>query len=550
MDDKKSKVDLNIYLLKSGLTEYSKSIKETDKLKSEEIPLNGKNIGMLYIKQSHANLPKWTKFFDGVVSPKKFGINSSTGALLALEVEGRFFMLAFGQGRHLLNSEFIEMNFGFRVALNCVNENSLRSIDKVSFEAHPRQSREQSGKATELQYFMVDVERDLLRAVTGVPTDPYFGERISGMDAVKLSLDIDLSGLKGLLSRLLKEYQSNAYKKKGFAFVDHIGEVKDSILSDALDLELISKIKSSNLDKVWLSVPELVDWGQAVGFKYSLANNWPRVSDVRISDFMETLGEKKLDKAILMRRKIFCVDADDIPVVERPAYYYIYAEHTYQGKTYLLNNGKWYLVDLDFVTQINEYYNNVPRYSKALPIFEHEDKTEERYNKRVAKNNVQEFALLDRDNVHLPGAVSPVEPCDLYRRPREFIHVKRYGGSSLLSHLFNQGLVSGELFKMDKVFRELLNEKLPNSHKIQYVDTQPKQNEYKIVYAIISEYGEDLSIPFFSKITLHHAVNRLTAIGFKVEIAKIAVSDSAKKTKIYPPAHPKTKKPKKTLTPA
>ena len=62
------------------------------------------------------------------------------------------------------------------------------------------------------------------------------------------------------------------------------------------------------------------------------------------------------------------------------------------------------------------------------------------------------------------------------------------------------------------------------------------------MYAIISEYEEDLSIPFFSKISLRHAIHRLIAIGFKVEIAKIAVSDDAKLTKVYPAVQPKGKK--------
>lgn len=65
------------------------------------------------------------------------------------------------------------------------------------------------------------------------------------MDALKLSLQINLSGIKALLSRLLSEYQSNAYKTKGFAFVDHIGEVKDSSVAEALDHDLISRIKAS-----------------------------------------------------------------------------------------------------------------------------------------------------------------------------------------------------------------------------------------------------------------------------------------------------------------
>ena len=103
-------------------------------------------------------------------------------------------------------------------------------------------------------------------------------------------------------------------------------------------------MKVSKFDKIWLSVPELIDWDKAVGFKYALSKDSPRYYDVRIADFVETLGAKEIDKAILLRRKIFAVDRDDLPVIDRPAYCYIYAELAYQSKTYLLNNGKWYLI--------------------------------------------------------------------------------------------------------------------------------------------------------------------------------------------------------------
>lgn len=540
MDEKGKKTDLNILLLKTGLSDQSQFLKKAGDLRSEEIKIGKEQIGTLVFRKAHANPPRWAAFFSGVVETEQFGKNSSTGALLAVEVENRIFLLTFGQGRHLINSEYIETNFGLMVTLNCVDPNSLRSIDKSTLEAHPRQSREQSGQATELQYFGVDVERDLLRAVTGVPTDASYGERISGMDALKLTVDVDLSSLKGLLSKVLKMYKDDSYKTKGFAFVDHIGEVKDRALSQTLDLKLISNIKLSHLEKIWLAVPEIIDWDRVVGFKYSMSAKSGRVYDVSIQEFVETLGDKELDKHTLMTKKIYCVDADDAPVLDRPAYHFIYAELNHDGETYLLSNGTWYRVDHDFVSQVNKYYENVTKYKKALPIYD--DETEAEYNKRVAAQDKAEFVLLDKQNVYLPGRVSPVEPCDLYRWPREFIHVKRYGGSSLLSHLFNQGFVSGELFKMDRVYRKLLDKKLPKSHEIANVDAEPRPKEYKIVYAIVSEYGEELSLPFFSKISLRHVATRLMAMGFDVEIAKIGVSETKKKTKKIQPTHNKIKK--------
>jgi uncharacterized protein (TIGR04141 family) len=245
--EKIAKVDLNIYLLKAD-AESATAIKQKG-VKSVDIEIDAKLIGTLYVKQAHANSPKWARFFHDVVAINLFGKNSSTGALLAIDVEDRLFALSFGQGRHLLESEFIEMDFGLKVTLNLVNEHSLRSIDKASFEAHPRLSREQAGKATDLQYFMLDVERDLLRALTGKPVDHYYGERISGMDSVKLSLEMTLAESTALLRRLLKAYHDDEYKKKGFAFVDHIKYVRDTSLCDELDSVLINQLEAQPIEE-------------------------------------------------------------------------------------------------------------------------------------------------------------------------------------------------------------------------------------------------------------------------------------------------------------
>jgi uncharacterized protein (TIGR04141 family) len=533
MAELNTKTDLNIYLFKEG-------VKEADAVKSahvtqQKLQHGSKIIGTLWIKTNKSSKPRWARFFDEVLtSTNIFGKNSSTGAALITSASLRTFALAFGQGRHLLHVENVESNFGLRVTLNCVDENSLRSLDKASFEERPKQSREQTGKAAGLPSFVVDIERDLLRALTGKPIDPFYGERISGMDSVKLALEVQISELPKLLQKLLKDYEADTYKKKGFAFVDHVREVRDSGLIADLDQQLIGSINSGKTEKIWLTVPELVDWDRAVGFKYSQASSAPRFYDVKLSDFMGTLKGSDLQRATLSNRKIYCVDSDDVSLFEKPAYYYVYAEQVHNKHTYVLNNGKWYVIDKDFVSEVNAFYEKVPRYKAELPPFDESDNTEGDYNSRVAKSNPAEFALLDKNNVTLPGALAPVEPCDLYRKPKQFIHVKRYGGSSLLSHLFNQGTVAAELFKGDVRFRESVNKKLPDKHKLDEVQKVPGENEYTIVYAIISEYEEDLTVPFFSKITLRHAVNRLRSWGYSVELAKVPVTATKKVTQVVP----------------
>lgn len=59
---------------------------------------------------------------------------------------------------------------------------------------------------------------------------------------------------------------------------------------------------------------------------------------------------------------------------------------------------------------------------------------------------------MDAKVIYYGGGYSSIEVCDVLSKNGELIHVKRHNGSATLSHLFNQGLVSGELIREDRSF--------------------------------------------------------------------------------------------------
>ena len=530
------KIDFTVYLAKEEFRAAEEVLKPKSGSSEIRIDLNGHQFGSLFLMHSKSKIPPWAEFFIQMVDPEQIGYNQSAGALLTIRDQDRLFLLTFGQGRHLIRPECIETNFGLRSALNLLHPESIRSIDKSSLEALPKHAREQSGIAVGLQFFGIDIERDLLRAITGAPKHAELGLRIFGGDPVKISVDIGLQGLKPLLQTILGAYNDNSYKDGPFSWIDHIGEVKDKALAEQLDHELVIKLNGGALDHLWLCAPQLIDWDRVVGFKYSLGRRAFRYHDTRIDEWLKTLDQAHIDAQMLRRRKVRCVDSDDYTVFEDTVYRFIYAEIWHEGTTYILNAGKWYAVDKFYVERVEQEYKTIQSKAYERELLTYDDKTETAYNKRVAASNPSEFVLMDGDNISLPGTASPVEPCDLYRSGKEFVHVKRYGGSGILSHLFNQGLVSGELFQRDAEFRAKFNGKLSAADKMTSVEKMPDRDEYTVVYAIISEQEEGLTIPFFSKISLKHAVNRLEAFGFKVRLVKIPVSEARKKTMVCPPA--------------
>jgi uncharacterized protein (TIGR04141 family) len=379
-------------------------------------------------------------------------------------------------------------------------------------------------------FFGIDVERDLLKSVTGILKDRYsaLGARITGRDQVQFTASTSPKDVYRLLDVIIEAYSSDDYKDGAFVWVDHIGEVKDVELVSRLDGKLIARLLGRNLDKIWLSVPEVIDWERVLGFKYLIKRD-PVYYDVRIVELLDSIEEYgyRLNIDTLQKKMIYSVD-EELEVVKKwSAYCFIYAELYENGRYFILNNGKWYEVNKDYAQVIDEYYKAIPRSQIKLP--EYDDDSETDYNARVVSQNPDEYFLLDKKNIKISTSASPVEPCDIFKFPDIFIHVKRYGGSSVLSHLFYQGLVSGELFIREDEFKSELNKRIGGSLHKTYL--RNIEHRFSIIYAIISEYDEDLSIPLFSKISIKHAVSRLKALGYHIELAKISVSERKRKTR-------------------
>jgi uncharacterized protein (TIGR04141 family) len=140
--------------------------------------------------------------------------------------------------------------------------------------------------------------------------------------------------------------------------------------------------------------------------------------------------------------------------------------------------------------------------------------------KSVAAGN-NKFALMDRKEVMIGGGRSRVEFCDLYSNSKEIIHVKKYGGANLLSHLFSQALVSGNCFLFEPTFRTGVNKLLPQGFKLANPKDQPNAMEFEVCVAIMSRVKGPLELPFFSKVSLKHAAQNLRNLGYKVTKLKI-----------------------------
>lgn len=196
----------------------------------------------------------------------------------------------------------------------------------------------------------------------------------------------------------------------------------------------------------------------------------------------------------------------------------MYADINLERHQYILNDGKWYEVEQDYVRQVQQYYEDATL--SDIPMLDYAWKDEKEYNDNVCSEYPDRYCLMDRRNVRQGG--SPIEFCDIYSCDKQFIHVKKYNGSSVLSHLFFQGYVSAENF-FDLAYRKKANRLLGENFKVPETDTI-LASEYEVVLAIAKDNlveGERPDIPFFSKVSFRSVSSKLKHYGFKVSIRGI-----------------------------
>jgi uncharacterized protein (TIGR04141 family) len=523
--DKTKTNKLSIYLIKEDYSTPEDIFRNPGSIKNKVYSENE----IFYYGESHVNKPSWLKsfFVPSFVENIELFTSSSSGVYIFktnLKGKERIFAIAFGYGWQFIRPGICDERFGLITALNIIDPEKLRKIDKKSMVSAPKDTSEQLSKAGSIADFGIDIEQDLVRSVSGIPRNQeIFGKIVTGKDAFSLSVKVDQLKVKELIGLCHERYLSTDYKKD-FDWIDQISEVKDLKMLEKLNSQLVANLKNTSLDKTWMAVPEIVEWENITGFRYSAQGTETIYEDIFVKDFLNLLDDnKEITIDLLKQRDVFSINLTDQVKDIWSVYQCLYSEVEDEttGNTFLLSNGKWYQIEKDFCKLVTDNFSgSLSTSSFSLPDYNHEN--EGKYNEDVP-NLDNNFMSLDRKLISIGGKHNKIEFCDLLSKDKKIIHVKHYGQSSVLSHLFFQGLVSGELLLSDMKFRKKVMEKLTlNDFRFFKVASKPKASDFEIVYAIISSSSGSLDIPFFSKVSFKNAKNRLDSFGYNnVSLVKI-----------------------------
>ena len=512
---------LSIYLIKEGIVDPEKIIKNE---KANWGTFNIAESIKVYLRKNDAHIPRWVNgFFGDLLDGVQLA--SSTVACVVLvrvcinneEKEYRFFILSFGYGRALIDSEAIERRFGLKCVLNHVSADSIRQLRTTSVSGNARRNTEQMPKKSTIGEFSINVEQDLLNGITAVgDEDSLLPGSITGADSLSVTVPSHIESIESYLAEIYSLYKQDTYKNN-FSWIDQIAPVEDKTTIEKLEKEAICLLTRRD-PSLWFAVPEEIRWEEIAGFRYYKRQDL--ADDILTEDIFEIFNDSLSDFAELKNRRVFAVDNKTGEDSQSwPLNRCLYGEFSCEGNQYCISDGLWYQVSNDFAKEITDDYDSSDLCTLIFPDYVNV-KNEAEYNELLAGFD-QDYLLMDRNNIVFGGGRSQIELCDVLTKDNQLIHIKRYSGSSVISHLFNQGLVSMELIKSDRGFLEKANKKIEELSKSQEFQLSDLGNA-EVIYGIITKEKTKMpNLPFFSKVSFHYIKQRFQAMGVKVSLKAI-----------------------------
>lgn len=398
--------------------------------------------------------------------------------------------------------------FGLKTLLNSSPDNEFREMKLTDVTKECKSIEQKTTRNTSISEFDISYNTNIIKGVSGKITLFNLKVMIKGTDSIYMSIKDNHVSIKNLLIELYKNYNLMKYKEQ-FEWIDYIEEIKDKSIIEELNSMLIKSINAHS-NNTWLALPDDIDLFKVDKVAYIKKKNSCSDSDISLGKYLKTKASNITFNDI-KKDEILILDNDDNIIDKYKINDLLYSEMDYLDSTYIRENKLWYKTDENFKSEVENFYRNVLVSKINLPsnIF----RSEAEYNNSF--DNDENYYVLDRKIIQI-DMKDKFELCDLLSINNELIHIKKYGNSSHLSHLFMQGLRSARAIS-DKRHVNLINEKI-NKEEFKISNT----NEYTVVFAIISKVNNERpNIPFFAKSSFKLVADELTRYNFSFQIKSI-----------------------------
>lgn len=461
--------------------------------------------------------PNWAAALAEIVGGVHVSGGTSHRAIVFIQSQERWFALTFGYGYRSLDSAMCEDNFGFRVAMNCLNEDHIKSIGSHVLGHHSMKMDRTFSADGRLDDFGLGYYDEFIRRVNAKPIDTEFGARVDGADSLEIQRTHLPEDWDAFFASVMKYFESNLIHER-YNLFSRFTLVSDARTKNFLEEQLASDILAGVELELWpqfeRNVPEdlagyrfITDQGEE-----QITEDFPTIQQYRA---LYESRRAQINPTRLKRDRIQAIsEADEIlgswPIRTCIDYSYESQSQEQAARTYFLEGGRWIQAKHGYLNELNEALKSVYCAEFDLPAAA-QGAPEPEYNKALAR--ARDWALLDGDLVYPPGETA-IEICDLYNGDKQLIHVKRLKGSSFTSYVLQQVGNSCKLLGRLPDFSEEFARKLRDQSRDDWadeVDNPFNVRTHKPVIALMAKPGtrfpEDL--PLMLKLSIERLVKEV-----------------------------------------
>jgi uncharacterized protein (TIGR04141 family) len=477
-----------------------------------------------------------------------------------IEDQERFFAITFGTtGRFLLNTDYCEPAFGKHYAYNLLSSNpKYKAQSYTEINLDEKKLKSEQSKANGKVEVLRGVRAFIPKALTVTNGERQICSFLGAHICVSNKFAFETIG--ETCRKYLEIAEKDTYKTK-YAHVDYFTPLEHQ--------ETINKVFIESFKNCHFEAPFEIErpsgFQELYEFKLTSRSSWgkhfPSLKreykdfSCLADDLKKLVSCQPSVEALKNLRllKITATNDSNQPLARWRADQLITTTVNYMAKTYWIEGGEIFKVHKNFIGWVNERLdrlfwrrenfgngptNILPEDSslRSLTPFNITDTkkkygkdvlSENAYNERMAKENPTNLFLFDCATIKVkddPHPKSRVEPCDLFTKEGDLVHLKRWSqGSSSISYLVTQGLSSANLFLIDKNYREEFSKMLSTNSNFDSARKKLEKNNFRVVLGFIHPNNNIIpsGLPFNAKMELLRGLSELEKIGLEGLIISI-----------------------------
>lgn len=519
-------IPMSIFLLKQGrVADFEKEVYETAEVVHE---LSDGFDGYMIPLPCEQKEPGWATAIKGLLSdPQRLELQVQVpGGLLVIKRNGQTFVICFGHGWMRLKEEWIEPDFGRRAALNAIAKDNMLEVRAEQVFAQWHLASERAPRASTMDAFGVEFDRDLVSAVEGVANDPLLGSTLRG--GTSLRATVLPEELHQAIDRATDLYASTDYMSR-WPEIDNLLPVRDKILIQALEANLDADLAAGlGPTKIILFTPTIRRGESVPVDSYVFGRLTKKGASNPYLTFHAwatplTAKGRPLTVENAKATPIHMLDeARQELATSYSAFDCFGYETTHNGQHFILSSSVWYQAVQSFVQRINGRMKKLPEPSVVLQKWNGVH-SEGEYNRNCL---IAEPALLhfDAKNINYGGGQSKFEFCDLMHPKKKILYFAKIASrSSGMSHLVEQVRRTVELlFGVDDGFRKKLEKSFgkhyPKADRT-WLGVRPRPGDFDLCLVSLGHHATDL--PFFAKCSLARLTKELQQKGHTVSFLAV-----------------------------